>query len=137
MNLSDVKQVIMFTNDGDKVNAAHCYNVKKIKSKEQEQIKLHQQILENSSELKSFSDTVDKAKKKPSNKKDILSKSSAMVDLHSDLKNPSSKKASATKKKKAKKGIQHFSEPPDQTAPEEESSLPSIKKRKQYKEDIQ
>jgi hypothetical protein len=59
-----------------------------------------------------------------------------MTDLHSEVGKSATKKMLSSKKKKVKKGIQHFSEPADQVAPEEESVLPSIKKKKFYKEDI-
>jgi hypothetical protein len=71
LNLSDIKQIIMFSNDGDKINAMHNYNMKKLKSKEQECIKCNKSILAKSSEIKYLvnnmqSLTGEKTKKKSS-----------------------------------------------------------------------
>ena len=41
INMSEVKQIVMFTNDGDKVNATYKYSLKKLKAKQDEQVKCY------------------------------------------------------------------------------------------------
>jgi len=41
INMSEVKQIVMFTNDGDKVNSTYKYSLKKYKAKLDEQAKCY------------------------------------------------------------------------------------------------
>jgi hypothetical protein len=122
INMSDVKQIIMFTNDGDKVNTALNYSIKKLRAKQLEQVKVHKQALENSSDIKLLSDGKAVKKKKTKSLEKSLSKSEATTDLHS--------------KKKAPKGKKKFGKSKAELPDDEEEDLQiNISKKKSYKED--
>lgn len=133
INLNEIKQIIMFQNDGDKINNFHNYSLRKLKSKEQECIKCNQSILKKivakSSEIKFLlpSQGSDKLKKKSLKNKDSadttaannsLSKTASVNDLHLPIQNEntpvdqikfvSKKSLSGKKKKKKKKPVNLF-----------------------------
>ena len=63
MSLSEIKQIIMFSNDGDKILKNHTYQIRKLKSKEQEALNINYSILQKSSEAKFLSDTFSSSEK--------------------------------------------------------------------------
>ena len=61
--MSDLKQIIMFSNDGDKMNNLHNSNMKKLKLKEIDCIKCNKSILTKSQDIKYLAQALGKAEK--------------------------------------------------------------------------
>jgi hypothetical protein len=73
LNMSDLKQIIMFSNDGDKMNNLHNSTMKKLKLREVDRIKCNKSILNKSQEIKYLAQVfgkAEKAKKQKSKSKD-------------------------------------------------------------------